>query len=132
MTKTMIPAELKYTKTHEWVRVEKDNSVTIGITDHAQKILGDFVYVELPEVGKTFAQGAECAVVESVKAASDVFCPLAGEVTSANVVLVSMPDLLNRDPYGEGWVLCLQLSDPKGLDELLDAEGYEKYVASEK
>jgi len=127
-----IPANLKYTKTHEWVRNDGDGVVTIGITDHAQELLGDLVFVELPEVGAELEEGGECAVVESVKAASDVYCPLAGEVVAINEDLVDAPETLNEDAYGKGWLFQLKLVDPGSLDDLMDAEAYAEYAASEE
>ncbi len=119
-----IPAELKYTKSHEWVRHEDDGVVTVGITDHAQEQLGDMVYVELPEVGGHVESGEACAVVESVKAASDVYAPVSGEVVEINEQLTDSPELVNKDPYGEGWLIRIQPADPAQLDALLDAEAY--------
>ncbi len=120
-----VPGDLKYTKSHEWVREEEDGSVLVGITDHAQSALGDLVFVEPPETGSEVAAGDACAVVESVKAASDVYSPVTGEVTEANDALSDSPELVNQDPYGDGWIMRIQLSDPSELDELLDAESYE-------
>ncbi len=120
-----VPGDLKYTKSHEWVREEEDGSVLVGITDHAQSALGDLVFVEPPEAGSEVAAGDACAVVESVKAASDVYSPVTGEVTEANDALSDSPELVNQDPYGDGWIMRIQLSDPSELDELLDAESYE-------
>ena len=120
-----VPGDLKYTKSHEWVREEEDGSVLVGITDHAQSALGDLVFVEPPEAGSAVAAGDACAVVESVKAASDVYSPVTGEVTEANDALSDSPELVNQDPYGDGWIMRIQLSDPSELDELLNAESYE-------
>ncbi|WP_293647840.1 glycine cleavage system protein GcvH [Thiolapillus sp.] len=117
------PDNLKYTKSHEWVRDEGDGTVSIGITDHAQELLGDLVFVELPEVGTQLTAGDECAVVESVKAASDVYSPLDGEVTEANEALADSPEAINEAPY-DNWIFRLRLSNPAQLDELLDAEAY--------
>jgi glycine cleavage system H protein len=117
-----IPTDLKYTKSHEWVRANEDGSVTVGITDHAQTQLGDMVFIEMPEVGRNVAAGEECAVVESVKAASDVYSPVDGEVLEVHEALTETPELINQDPYGEGWLFRLQ---PGGsLDGLLDASAY--------
>ena len=124
-----IPADLKYTKTHEWARLNPDGSVTVGITDHAQTQLGDMVFVELPELGRTVTAGEECAVVESVKAASDVYSPLAGEVTAVNEALTEKPELVNQEPYGEGWLFQLQTGE--ALDGLLDAAAYAAVEAAE-
>ncbi len=126
-----IPAELKYTKTHEWVEDEGDGTVKIGITDHAQDLLGDMVFVELPEVGSAVTAGQECAVVESVKAASDVYSPVAGEVVEVNELLADNPDLVNKDPYGEGWIMRVQLDGDLGAN-LLDAEDYSAFITEEE
>jgi glycine cleavage system H protein len=119
----------KYSREHEWVRAEGDEAV-IGITDHAQDQLSDVVYVELPEVGDTFTQGDILATVESVKAASDIYAPVGGEVLQINEVLEDSPELVNRDPYGEAWFVRMTLSDPTELDGLMDAEAYKAYVES--
>ena len=124
-----LPAELRYTKTHEWVRKNADGTVTIGITDHAQHALGDIVFVESPEVGRELAAGDACAVVESVKAASDVYSPLAGRVVSGNAALGEAPEKINTDPYGEGWLWQLAPADGAALAGLLDASGYEQLLA---
>jgi glycine cleavage system H protein len=126
-----IPEGLRYTSEHEWVLERGDGVVRVGITDHAQSQLGDLVFVELPEVGEPLEQGAECAVVESVKAASDVFSPLAGKVVAVNGALGESPELVNQDPYGEGWVLELRLEDPAQLGDLLDAAAYGAVVEAE-
>lgn len=120
-----VPANLKYTKTHEWVRVEDDGTAVVGITDHAQAALGDLVFVETPEEGHQLVVGDACAVVESVKAASDVYSPLAGEVQAANDALADSPELINQDPYGQGWIMRVKLADESGVDALLDAGAYE-------
>jgi glycine cleavage system H protein len=125
-----IPAELKYTATHEWARVNDDDTVTVGITDHAQKQLGDMVFVELPEVGRSVKAAEECAVVESVKAASDVYSPLAGEVIAVNRALDDSPELINKDPYGEGWLFRLRADE--SLEGLMDAAAYAKLEAAEE
>lgn len=119
-----VPQQLQYTKEHEWVRREGDGSVVIGITDHAQQQLGELVYVELPETGRTLKPGDALAVVESTKAASDVYAPLAGAVVSVNPALTAEPELVNTDPYGAGWLVRLQPADSVSLGELLDAAGY--------
>ena len=119
-----IPAELKYARTHEWLRPEDDGSVTLGISDHAQEALGDLVFVEIPEVGRSVTPGEACAVVESVKAASDVYSPIAGEVTAVNEALASQPELLNSDPYGEGWIMKIRPAFGIETPELLDAKAY--------
>jgi len=120
-----VPGDLKYTKSHEWVREEEDGTVVVGITDHAQSALGDLVFVEPPEAGTEVAAGDTCAVVESVKAASDVYSPVSGEVVEANDTLADSPELVNQDPYGDGWIMRIQVSDASELGELLDAEAYE-------
>jgi glycine cleavage system H protein len=120
-----VPGDLKYTKSHEWVRVEDDGSVVVGISDHAQSALGDLVFVEPPEVGTQVAAGDACAVVESVKAASDVYSPVTGEVTGANDALADSPELVNQDPYGDGWIMRIQPADASELEGLLDPASYE-------
>ena len=125
-----IPAELLYRESHEWVRYDEDGTATVGISDHAQAQLGDMVFVELPEPGMSYEQGDACAVVESVKAASDVYAPLTGEVIENNSALEDSPELVNTDPYGDGWLFRLQLSVPTELDGLLDAEAYAEQVES--
>ncbi len=125
-----IPGELKYTKSHEWVRINDDGSVTIGITDHAQDLMGDMVYIELPEVGDNLETGKECAVVESVKAASDVYAPLDGEILEVNETITESPEVINQNPYEDGWMFRLQLADNAGLDSLLDAKAYEEIINS--
>jgi glycine cleavage system H protein len=126
-----IPADLKYAKTHEWVRLNDDGSVTVGISDNAQEQLGDMVYVEVPDVGKVVTATQACAVVESVKAASDVYAPLAGEILEANSKLIDSPEIVNQDPYGEGWMFSLRPSDPGALKDLMDAAAYEAFLDSE-
>ncbi|WP_260292283.1 glycine cleavage system protein GcvH [Sedimenticola hydrogenitrophicus] len=126
-----VPNDLKYAKTHEWVRDEEDGTVVIGITDHAQELLGDLVFVELPEVGDTVDAGAECAVVESVKAASDVYSPVSGEVIAINETLVDTPETVNQDAFGDGWLFQVRLSAPADLDDLLDADAYSDVMESE-
>jgi glycine cleavage system H protein len=123
------PADLRYTRSHEWLRTLPDGTIEIGITDHAQQALGDLVFVEVPEAGRRLAAGDACAVVESVKAASDVYSPIAGEVTSGNPKLAAEPELINRDPYGEGWIMRLK---PAGgaASETLDAKAYEAVAAA--
>ena len=118
-----LPGDLKYTSEHEWLRQEEDGSVTIGITDHAQSALGDLVYVELPEVGQDVEAGGEMAVVESVKAASDVYAPISGAITAVNEVLADDPEKINADPYGDGWIVRMQ---PAGDDgETMDPDAYQ-------
>jgi glycine cleavage system H protein len=126
---SLLPADLRYTKSHEWLRTLPDGSIEIGITDHAQQSLGDLVFVEVPEAGKALAAGDACAVVESVKAASDVYSPVTGEVTAGNHKLATQPELINRDPYGEGWILRIKPSGGKAA-ETLDAAAYEAAVAA--
>lgn len=126
-----IPAELKYVKSHEWVKTLPDGSVLIGITDHAQAALGDLVFVETPKVGRKLVAGDACAVVESVKAASDVYAPISGEVLDANPKLVEAPELLNTEPYEAGWLWKMQPSNPAELAALLDAAGYAAALAAE-
>lgn len=121
-----LPGDLKYTKEHEWLRQEEDGSVTIGITDHAQGALGDLVYVELPEVGQDVESGGEMAVVESVKAASDVYAPISGEILAVNEALSDDPEKINADPYGDGWIVRLQPADDAG--ETLNPEAYQAFL----
>ena len=119
-----VPSELKYRDSHEWVRKEADGSFTVGITEHAQELLGDMVFVDLPEVGATFAAGDDCAVAESVKAASDIYAPLSGEIIAVNDQLADSPELVNSAPYGDGWLFRLKASDESELDSMLDADAY--------
>jgi len=123
-----IPKELKYSKDHEWVRIE-GNKATIGITDYAQSQLGDVVFVELPEIGAEVSAGAGFSVVESVKAVSDIYAPVSGTVVEINEALADAPEIVNQDPYGEGWIAVLEISDETELGELLDSEAYEKMLA---
>jgi glycine cleavage system H protein len=125
-----IPAELKYTDTHEWVRQEADGSVSVGITHHAQDLLGDLVYVENPQVGRDVKKGEECGVVESVKAASDIYSPLTGKVVAVNEELVDAPEKINEGAY-DAWMFRLQPADSGELETLLDAAGYGTLVESE-
>ena len=122
-----IPADLKYTESHEWVRTESDGTLTVGITDHAQEALGDIVFVELPEAGKAVTAGDAIAVIESVKAASDIYAPVSGEVVASNDALTSAPDQVNGAPY-ESWLFKIKPSSNDGMDKLLDAEGYGKSI----
>jgi glycine cleavage system H protein len=126
-----VPSDLQYTKTHEWVRTLPDGTVEIGITDHAQQALGDLVFVEVPEVGRTVRLGEACAVVESVKAASDVYSPIAGEVTLGNPLLATEPEALNSDPYGKGWLMRLKPTQGVATAELLSAGDYQKLLQTE-
>jgi len=125
-----IPDNLKYSKSHEWVKDEGDGIVSVGITDHAQELLGDLVFVELPEVGANLSAGSECAVVESVKAASDVYSPVDGEVVAVNEDLADTPEAINEDPYG-AWIFKIKLSDASQLDNMLDAKAYAAAVEAE-
>ena len=124
----MYPDDLRYTREHEWVRLDGDEA-TVGITDYAQEELGDIVFVELPEEGDEFKLSDSFAIVESVKAASDVYSPLSGEVVAANAELDAKPELVNEDPYGAGWMIRLRRSDASETDELLDAAGYEALIS---
>ncbi len=125
-----IPSELRYTKSHEWIRVLPDRSIEMGITDHAQAALGDLVFVEVPEAGKHLEAGAVCAVVESVKAASDVYCPVAGTVLAGNAALAERPELLNESPYTAGWLARIEPDAAAAAPELLDADAYARLVAA--
>ncbi|MFL9674951.1 glycine cleavage system protein GcvH [Pseudomonas marginalis] len=122
-----IPADLRFAESHEWARLEADGTVTVGISDHAQEALGDVVFVELAEVGATFEAGGQAGVVESVKAASDIYAPVAGEVIAVNEELGGSPELLNSDPYG-AWIFKLKPSNPADLEKLLDAAGYKAAI----
>ncbi|PLY14418.1 MAG: glycine cleavage system protein H [Sedimenticola sp.] len=126
-----VPSELKYTKSHEWVRDEGDGTVTVGISEHAQELLGDLVFVELPELGATVDAGSECAVVESVKAASDVFSPVTGEVIAVNEELADAPETVNQDAFGDGWMFKVRLDDDSQLADLLDADAYNEVIEAE-
>jgi glycine cleavage system H protein len=125
----MVPSDLRYTKDHEWVRVDGDEA-TVGITEYAAGQLGDIVFVELPDVGRSLAQFAAFGVVESVKAVSDLFAPLTGEVTAANEALAGSPELVNGDPYGEGWMVRLKLIAPDEVGELLEPTAYDALIAA--
>lgn len=127
-----IPSELKYTSSHEWARLEEDGSVTVGVTDHAQGLLGDVVFIELPEIDAEIEAGAEAGVVESVKAASDIYIPISGTITAINEDLTEKPELINSDPYGAGWMFRIQPLDEEDMNELMDAEDYAEQVASEE
>ncbi len=126
-----IPSELRYVDSHEWIQVEADGVVTIGVTDHAQELLGDVVFVELPEVGATLSAGDEVGVVESVKAASDIYAPVSGEVVAINEALEDAPETVNSEPYTDGWFFKIKLSDDSELASLLNAEGYAEVVEAE-
>ncbi|MCX8123101.1 MAG: glycine cleavage system protein GcvH [Spirochaetes bacterium] len=125
-----IPENLKYTKTHEWVELQENYTCKCGITDHAQEMLTDIVFVELPEVGIEVKAGEQVAVVESVKAVSDVYAPVSGRIVEVNKTLEDSPDLINTDPYGEGWIFVIDMKDKNELDDLLDANAYADHVAS--
>jgi len=126
-----IPTELKYAASHEWARLEEDGTVTVGISDHAQQALGDVVYVEHPEVGQTVSAGAETGVVESVKAASDIYAPVSGTITEINEALEDAPETVNQDPYGDGWFFKIEPDDVAELGELLDAPAYGELCEAE-
>lgn len=126
-----IPQELKYNKSHEWVKLENSNTVIVGISDHAQELLGDLVFVELPEVGQELTAGDECCVVESVKAASDVYSPVTGKVVAVNDELVDSPEQVNQQPYENGWLFKLEVTNKSELDNLINAEQYEAMLAEE-
>jgi glycine cleavage system H protein len=126
-----VPGDLRYTRSHEWVRTLPDGSVEIGITDHAQGALGDLVFVEVPEAGRQVSGGDAFAVVESVKAASDVYSPLGGEVIAGNDALAAQPELVNQDPYGQGWLARLRPTSAADVEALLDAAQYSEHLASE-
>ena len=127
-----IPTECKYLATHEWARLEEDGTVTVGITDHAQNALGHVVYVELPEDGQQISSGEEAGVVESVKAASDIYAPVSGTVVGINSALDDEPEKVNQDPYGEGWFFKLEPNDVGELEDLLDVEGYQEVCDNEE
>lgn len=124
-----IPADLRYSETHEWVSQEEDGVVKIGISDHAQEQLGDVVFVELPEEGASFGQGDACAVIESVKAASDIYSPVTGVIVAVNEAVTDAPEIVNNDPYGDGWLFSVRLDDEGELESLMDAEAYGEHSA---
>ena len=134
-----IPKDLRYTKSHEWVRMAQgaahgaapNGAVEVGISEHAQSALGDLVFVEVPEAGRVLKAGDACAVVESVKAASDVYSPVSGKVTAGNAALAAQPELVNQDPYGAGWLFRIQTDSPLDAASLMSAADYEKYLADE-
>ncbi|HEY2463470.1 MAG TPA: glycine cleavage system protein GcvH [Steroidobacteraceae bacterium] len=126
-----IPSDLKYTRSHEWVRQAQNGAVEVGITDHAQSALGDLVFVEVPDVGRALTAGEACAVVESVKAASDVYSPVAGKVIANNGALSDKPELLNEDPYGAGWLFRLETGGSVNAASLMSASAYESFLAEE-
>lgn len=119
-----VPSELRYTQSHEWIRQEDDGSVTIGVSDHAQELLGDLVFVELPEVGSDMSAGEACCVVESVKAASDVYMPISGEITAVNEALVDTPEMINDSPYDDGWLFKVMPNAEQELENLMDSDAY--------
>ena len=127
-----IPGDLKFMKSHEWARVEDNGTVTVGISDHAQGLLGDLVYVELPSVGDEVQAGNACAVVESVKAASDVYTPVSGEIVAINESLADKPETINEDAFGEGWIFVVEIDEPDQLNELLDPDAYAELVENEE
>jgi glycine cleavage system H protein len=126
-----VPADLRFLKSHEWARLEADGTITVGISDHAQQALGDLVFVEAPEAGRRVAAGEACAVVESVKAASDVYSPVSGEVVAGNADLGGQPELINKDPYGAGWIMRIRPDDKGQFGGLLDANAYQAALAAE-
>ena len=126
-----VPTDLKYTQSHEWIRMNDDGSITVGITDHAQEQLGDLVFVETPEVDSEVSAQDAIAVVESVKAASDIYAPVTGSVAETNGALAEEPELVNTDPYNKGWLFQMQPTDGTEVEQLLDAEAYESFVSSE-
>lgn len=123
-----IPSDLRYADSHEWVSQEEEGVVKVGISDHAQEQLGDLVFVELPEEGESFSRGDACSVVESVKAASDVYCPVSGEIVVVNEALSDSPEIVNNDPYGDGWLFSVKLDNAAELDELMDADDYREHL----
>ena len=127
-----LPTDLRFAKSHEWVRDEGDGTATVGITDHAQELLGDLVYVELPEQGSSVAAGDSVGVIESVKAASDTYAPVSGEVVEVNDELESSPERINTDPYGDGWMYKIAMEDLEEIEDLLDAEAYSEAIAAEE
>ena len=126
-----IPGDLKFLKSHEWARVEGDGKVTIGISDHAQGLLGDLVYVDLPNIGDQVEAGTACAVVESVKAASDVYTPVSGKVVDVNAALADKPETINEDAYGDGWLFVLEIDDAEQLNELIGPDDYAELLEDE-
>ncbi len=126
-----IPSDLRYAESHEWISQEEEGVVKVGISEHAQEQLGDLVFVELPEEGETFSRGDACAVVESVKAASDIYCPVSGEIVVVNEALADTPEIVNNDPYGDGWLFSVKLDDSGELDDLMDAEAYREHLGED-
>lgn len=127
-----IPGDLKYTKSHEWVRIDEDDLITVGITDHAQAALGDMVFIETPEIGAELEAEEACAVVESVKAASDIYAPVGGEIIETNADLADSPELVNDQPYEDGWIFQMRVSDMDELENLMDADAYETHCEDEE
>ena len=125
---SQIPQELRFSESHEWVSDEEEGVVKVGITDHAQEQLGDLVFVELPEEGASFGRGDACAVIESVKAASDIYTPVSGEIVAVNPSVLDSPEIINNDPYGDGWLFSVKLDDSDELEGLMDAEGYSEHL----
>ncbi len=123
-----VPDKLKYTRSHEWVKIQEDNTIVVGITDHAQDQLGDMVYIEVHETGGTIEAKGECAVVESVKAASEIYMPVSGEIIDANSALTEAPETVNKDPYGDGWLLKIKPSDTADVAALMDAAAYTTHL----
>jgi len=126
-----LPTDLRYTSSHEWVRLEEDGTVTVGITDHAQDALGDLVFVEPPEIGTELSQGEACCVIESVKAASDIYMPITGEIVDTNQSLVDEPEIINSSPYDDGWIFKIQPADEDDIEQLMDASTYESELEDE-
>lgn len=126
-----VPGDLRYTKSHEWVRTNADGTADVGITDHAQHALGDMVFVETPDEGRSLAAGEACAVVESVKAASDVYAPIAGTVVAGNAALIGQPELINQEPYGAGWLMKVKPTNAADIGGLMDAAAYQAFLAAE-
>lgn len=126
-----VPTDLRYTSSHEWVRLEEDGTITVGISDHAQDALGDLVFVELPEIGSELAQGDACCVVESVKAASDIYMPISGEVVDTNQALVDEPEIINNSSYDDGWIFKIKPNDEDDIEQLMDASTYQSELDDE-
>ncbi len=126
------PKELRYTREHEWLRDEGNGEFTVGITEHAQETLGDMVFVDLPNVGDVVSAGDDCSVVESVKAASDIYAPISGEIIAVNDALSDSPELVNESPYQEGWIFRIKMTDDSQLADLIDAQGYLSMIAAEE
>lgn len=126
-----VPTDLRYTSSHEWVRLEDDGTVTVGITDHAQEALGDLVFVEPPEVGTNLSQGEACCVIESVKAASDIYMPINGEILDTNQALVDEPEIINNSSYDDGWIFKIKPTDEDDIEQLMDASTYQTEIEDE-